>query len=287
MLYRKLSNISGYLRISLILLFVLTSEVFPQYKFTQPTSRKETNLFQIIQQDAENFFFTGLKLVKAPMYFNKNDWRNLGLVVGSTALLFMVDKNVRQIASKNQTSLNSKIFNLDKYYGNIYAGVLSFGSYALGLTLNNDKIRKIGLHSMEAFFYSGLITQIIKFSIGRRRPYMGNSNLIFKPFRLNNDYFSLPSGHATVAFAVSTVMAKSVNNIFWKIFWYAAAGLVAGSRVYHNQHWISDVFLGFAVGYSVGDFVVKLDVKDYNNNRTNIIQPFVSWNRFGVSISLN
>ncbi len=287
MLYRKSFNINGYLRISLILLFAFTSEVFSQYKFTQPALKKETNFYQVIQQDAENFFFTGLKLVKSPVYFNKNDWRNLGFVVGSTALLFMVDKNVRRIALENQTSLNNRIFNLDKYYGNIYAGVLSFGSYALGLTLNNDKIRKIGLHSMEAFFYSGLITQIIKFSIGRRRPYKGNSNLIFKPFRLNNDYFSLPSGHTTVAFAVSTVIAESVNNIFWKIFWYAAAGLVAGSRVYHNQHWVSDVFLGFAVGYSVGDFVVKLDAKNYVNNRTNIIQPFVSWNRFGISISLN
>ena len=108
----------------------------------------------------------------------------------------------------------------------------------------------MGLRATEAFVYSGIITAGLKVLIGRWRPYAGKDHLFFKPFQFNNDdYVSLPSGHTTVSFAVSTVLAKSMDNPYWKIFWYGSAGLVGVSRIYHNKHWLSDVFLGSVIGH--------------------------------------
>ena len=52
-------------------------------------------------------------------------------------------------------------------------------------------------------------------------------------------------------------MASVYNNFLWKFSWYSLAVLVAAARVYNNAHWFSDVLLGGAIGYFVGDFVNK------------------------------
>ncbi len=65
----------------------------------------------------------------------------------------------------------------------------------------------------------------------------------------------MPSGHSTVAFAVSSVLANRINNTFASIGLYTLAGITALSRVYHDEHWASDVLLGSAVGYFIGDFI--------------------------------
>ena len=219
------------------------------------------------------------------MEFSQNDWLAVGAIASGTALFFTVDKNIKNFALNNQTSLNNNIFKVDTYYGSGYTALFTAGIYGVGLFTQNNEIRKLGLHASEAFIISGLVTGIFKIIIGRRRPYAGESNLIFKPFQFtNNDYQSLPSGHTTVAFAVSTVMANFSKNIFWKSFWYTAAGLTAASRIYHNKHWASDVFLGATIGYFVGEFVVDFNSKKKTELSSLNISPILSFNKVGIGI---
>ena len=87
-----------------------------------------------------------------------------------------------------------------------------------------------------------------------------------------------------VAFAVSTVMADYSDNLFWKSFWYGGAGLVALSRVYHNQHWVSDVFLGGAIGFFVGNFI-----NDYGEKHSKVLSnlkvyPKIGFNQIGLGL---
>jgi membrane-associated phospholipid phosphatase len=56
-------------------------------------------------------------------------------------------------------------------------------------------------------------------------------------------------------------MAKEYQNFFWKFGWYSVAFLTAYARIYNNEHWLSDVIFGSAIGYFVGEFV--------NNHPTN------------------
>jgi hypothetical protein len=75
------------------------------------------------------------------------------------------------------------------------------------------------------------------------------------PVQFNTDQTSFPSGHATLAFAFSSVMANYLDNAYWKIGWYSIAALVGTARIYHDKHWLSDVVMGSAIGYFIGDYV--------------------------------
>ncbi len=227
----------------------------------------------------------GIAVAKSPLEFSQSDWMTVGIITAGTAALFTVDKSVRSFAIANQNNFNNAIFGIDRFYGSGYTPLLTAGIYGAGLFTGNEQIRKLGLYSSEALIFSGIVTTVLKVVIGRRRPYAGNSNLFFKPPQFfDNDYQSLPSGHTTVAFAVSTVMAKSVDNFYWKVLWYGIAGATALSRIYHKQHWVSDVFLGAAIGYYVGEFVVKINKTESTNNSSVHILPSVSFNGVGVSI---
>ena len=214
----------------------------------------------VLKSDTKDFLNVGKSLAVAPLHFHRNQWLALGGIVVSTGLLSQLDSPVNKFALDHQNSVNSLVFNADHFYGNGWTVLGVMGLYGTGYLLKNEKLRLLGLHSAEAAGYAGSLTVALKILLGRRRPYGGNNPFYFKPFQIDNLYNSLPSGHTTVAFAVSTVLAKSCSNRFWKVFWYSAAALVAASRVYHNQHWVSDVFLGGAIGYSVGSFVVHFDL---------------------------
>ncbi len=240
----------------------------------------------IICHDGQHFIHMGINLWQAPTRFHSNDWKKVGLTTGGTALLFLVDKDIRHFAQSHQNRVNNHLFNFDSVYGNGYTIAMTAGIYGFGLFFDYPCVRKVGLQSMEAIFYSGLITSSIKVLLGRRRPYGGDSHLFFKPFRLDGLYKSLPSGHTTVSFAVSTVLAKSMDNSLWKIFWYGSAGMVAASRIYHNAHWFSDVFLGGIIGYSVASFVMKSGRKQ-NEGRSQVfkeITPCFAGNEAGLII---
>jgi len=79
-------------------------------------------------------------------------------------------------------------------------------------------------------------------------------------------------------------MANYMENIYWKIFWYGSAGIVGMARIYHNKHWLSDVFLGASIGYFIGRFVVNFDKKE-NEILGKNITPYFTFNTIGVTLS--
>ena len=87
-----------------------------------------------------------------------------------------------------------------------------------------------------------LVTESVKWTTGRTRPRTGKNE--FKPF---SGHMSFPSGHATGAFSIATVIADYYPE--YKVYAYIWAGLVAVSRMYEDAHWFTDVAVGSAVGH--------------------------------------
>jgi len=265
-------------------LLLLLLSLFIGSTTTAQSEHQQINIGETFVNDVEHFFNLGIGIAKSPFSFSSDDWCKTGATIGGTALLFTVDKSVRTFSQSNQSNINNKIFNLDAYYGSAYTAIFTSAIYGYGLFAKNKSIRKLGLNASEAFIYSVAITGILKTIIGRRRPYAGENHLFFKPLQITNDkYHSLPSGHTTAVFAVSTVMANYLDNTIWKVFWYGTAGLVGASRVYHNKHWISDVFLGAAIGYFVGSFTVNFDKEGSKYFGMNIT-PYFTFNKIGISL---
>jgi membrane-associated phospholipid phosphatase len=64
------------------------------------------------------------------------------------------------------------------------------------------------------------------------------------------DYYSFPSGHTTNAFAEAEFMAQEMGD---KSPWYTAVGYGFATttgifRIYHQDHWFSDVVAGAGIG---------------------------------------
>ena len=241
----------------------------------------------LLAGDARHFLNVGWGLVQAPLHFAPADGKRACLIVGATGLLFAVDKDVRRFTLSHRSSRYDELFNLDQYYGNRYILDSAIGLYGLGYLLKSNRVRLMGLHSMEAIFYAENLTAWLKLLLGRRRPCAGDDNLVFRPFKHRALYSSLPSGHATVGFAASTVLAKSLNYPLWKVFWYGAGVLVSASRVYHNAHWVSDVFFGGLIGYSTASWVMNFDQKGSVSRSRHLfgeIYPYFSANGLGVRV---
>ena len=242
----------------IIIMFLGVSLVSGQGNFSMNDSTNENN---IGSSDLSHFYYSGKTLVMAPGNWDGKDWLNLGIATAGTGLLFFADQAVREEVQKNQGS-GSAILEIDKYYGSWQMLILSAGLYTYGYGAKNKSVRRLGLKTAEAFIYSGIAANLIKPIIGRRRPFAGDDNMVFQPFTLDNTYHAMPSGHTTTAFAFSTVMADAVDNIFWDLVWYGAAVATGAARIYHDQHWISDVFAGAVLGYAVGRHISTFDEKE-------------------------
>ncbi|HZP21223.1 MAG TPA: phosphatase PAP2 family protein [Bauldia sp.] len=103
-----------------------------------------------------------------------------------------------------------------------------------------------------AFFLAvagaGLLTDVIKWSIGRSRPvlFWTDGTLTFTPASFDYAHVSFPSGHATTVAAVA-LFAWLVLRV-WSLPVVAVCIAIAVSRVAVGAHYPSDVVAGVIVG---------------------------------------
>ncbi len=185
----------------------------------------------------------------APAHFSGCEFLTAGILVGGTAMLLAADHSMRVYALDHQSATGNDIADGVVKYGEAKYGVaLSAGLYTGGLLAHKEGLRESGILLFESIAFAGVTTTIIKSLVGRARPYMDRGNLHFRPFQLDNDYLSFPSGHATVAFSVSSVLAERIGNTAASVALYSVATLTAASRVYNDEHWLSDIAAGAIIG---------------------------------------
>ena len=97
----------------------------------------------------------------------------------------------------------------------------------------------------------------------------------FHPFNISDvGFHSLPGGHNTNGWAMSTVLSRNAHSNALKILAYVPAVLTFVSRVYQDQHWTSDDFLGATIGFLVGTWVVDLHEKKESAVNVSAVYPF-------------
>lgn len=138
-------------------------------------------------------------------------------------------------------------------YATVAAPALLF---ATGLARKDPKLRNTGLAAAEALADAEILTVALKNLTRRALPASNNVSSGWyqqsgAPTPRGNGSF--PSGHTMSAFAVATVISRRYSNHRW-VPWvaYGLAGTVGFSRMTTSAHFASDVFLGGALGYSIG-----------------------------------
>jgi membrane-associated phospholipid phosphatase len=102
----------------------------------------------------------------------------------------------------------------------------------------------------------GLFATIIKRLIGRARPFVGTEAdpFLYGQLVWRADYASMPSGHATTAFAAAIAVGLLWPRLRSVMVLYAL--IIAVSRVVLDAHYLSDVIAGAFVG-SIGALIVR------------------------------
>lgn len=172
---------------------------------------------------------------------------------------FYLDGAVTSLITSLKSSVVDRIFEFGNWYGHGTATLYLFlGLYIIGLFFNKDKIKDTGLLIGETFIFAGFITLIFKSFFGRWRPFTNHGDFAFYGFTWSdNDHLSFTSGHANVAFCLSTVLASTTDNIYLKIFYYALAVNTGLSRIYHDQHWLSDVVMAVMIALLISKVLIS------------------------------
>lgn len=112
-----------------------------------------------------------------------------------------------------------------------------------------ERLRSWSLLSFMSLTIVGISIVLLKFIFGRQRPHISETFEAwhFDPFNLHWNWHSFPSGHTQVLFVCGTLL-----GILWPRQWYwflILSSLLSLTRVATHQHFLSDVFMGAAVGY--------------------------------------
>lgn len=143
-------------------------------------------------------------------------------------------------------------------YGLIPALSLTLTLIAVGREGEWKKLHEDLLIALEAVAVTAALTNVIKMSSGRTRPY---AEFASEPIPFADDpdqNLSFPSGHSSFAFAfassfatVATLRKRKLAPVFWGVGMPAAA-LVGYLRMAGDRHWLGDVLVGASLGTVIG-----------------------------------
>jgi membrane-associated phospholipid phosphatase len=193
----------------------------------------------------KNLFLDQKDFWLAPLHMSQKDWEwavPLVLVGGG---LIAADNTIEKHVPTNPTTVSRAVTASNAGVG-IFAGA-GAGLFLLGHLQNDDQKRETGILSGEAALGAVLDTEIFKYAAGRERPFVGSS-----PGRFFVGGDSFPSMHATVSWAIASVIAHEYPGPLTKFLAYGAAGGVSAARWAGQKHFASDVIIGSALGWYMG-----------------------------------
>ena len=186
------------------------------------------------------------------LFINKKPFPRVAIPVmtATTAGAFLFDKPFRDHHVAHPKAFKDDFSEISDYFGNKkYVVPAVAAAYGAGRFIFRDpKLQMAAFQSFQSILATAVVTEAIKITAGRARPYTGKGPHTFEPFSFSdNAHKSLPSGHASLAFAAFTPFAENYSR--WL---YAVPASVAIGRVWQDKHWTSDVVVGSCIGFISG-----------------------------------
>jgi membrane-associated phospholipid phosphatase len=190
----------------------------------------------------------------SPFHTSKADAKWWVIFGGTTAVLLATDRwTSKQLPN---TSDQVAVATWTSRLGAAYSLLpISGAFYFIGLGAHNDRFRETGILGFEALANTEIVSTIIKLATQRQRPADGNGNGAFWG---SSSYLnaSFPSGHAINTWALASVVAHEYPRpLIIPITAYGLSTLVSVSRLAARKHFASDIIVGAAMGWFIGDYV--------------------------------
>ena len=222
----------------------------------------------------------------------KRNLGNIGLIVGSTALLVAFDQQIadgcqqfgrfihldpdrkfhRAVEMKIGSlevgvldlpqNLNSFFYFLGEGWPSI---IVAGGFWGYGISKNDYRARQTASQLGEMFFSLAITTQLLKRLSGHQSPFESTKpGGAWHPFvnwgTYQKDvsyYDAFPSGHLATIMATVTILAGNYpSNKYIKPVGYSIMGLVGYAMVNNGVHWMGDYPLAIAIGYACGQIAL-------------------------------
>jgi membrane-associated phospholipid phosphatase len=169
----------------------------------------------------------------------------------------MLDNTFRDATQRSRTASRDDAASFIACFGSGCSFAVLGGFAVVGFAGRNREAMNVAVDGLLASaIAAGVIAPVSKFVVGRARPTAEEGPDHFAPF---SGDASFPSGHATQAFAVASVIAAHDGRLWVSVVSYGLAGSVGLARVYQDAHWSSDVLAGAILGTVVGNAVVKVN----------------------------
>jgi len=192
-------------------------------------------------------------------------WLSAGLGAAIIVLMYAIDAwEIAQMPKRGTPSLwwlrILTDFGKDEYVLAVLAALLIAVAIVSPALRSIQRSLLLGLGTRLQFIFcavafSNLITEVLKYCIGRGRPFVGGEANVFhfSHFAGNPAYYSFPSGHATTAFALALAVSAVWPQARIAMAVYAL--IIAASRLVLLAHHPSDVVAGAMVGIVGAMFV--------------------------------
>jgi membrane-associated phospholipid phosphatase len=192
-------------------------------------------------------------------------WLSAGLGAAIIVLMYAIDAwEIAQMPKRGTPSLwwlrILTDFGKDEYVLSVLAGLLIAVAIVSPALRGIQRSLLLGLGTRLQFIFfavavPNLVTEVLKYCIGRGRPFVGGeaNAFHFSHFAGNPAYYSFPSGHATTAFALALAV-----SVIWpqaRLAMAVYAIFIAATRLVLVAHHPSDVVAGALVGIVGAMFV--------------------------------
>ena len=191
----------------------------------------------------------------SPLHTSKADAKWWVIFGGTTAVLLATDRwTSKQLPN---TSDQVAVATWTSRLGAAYSLLpISGAFYFIGLGAGNDRFRETGILGFEALANTEILATIIKLATHRQRPVDGNGNGAFWGSKGSYLNASFPSGHAINSWALASIVAHEYPRpLIIPITAYGLSTLVSASRFAGRKHFASDIIVGAAMGWFIGDYV--------------------------------
>jgi membrane-associated phospholipid phosphatase len=205
--------------------------------------------------ELKRYLRDGGAIATAPSRFDARDWAETAVMSGSLVFVGTRDDHIDAWVQSHRSKQTDDFARVVTPLGSWAAVGISVVALGGGLVTHNKRLLDTGRDAIEAgILAAGVTTPVLKYAIGRVRPGDGGDGDEFRPLSGNA---SFPSGHATEAFAVASVVSARADGWVVPVLSYTLAGCVGYARVNDRAHWASDVIAGGLIGTLIGRTIVR------------------------------
>lgn len=231
-----------------------------------------------------------LAIARAPLELSQSQqFLALGATGATFSMMAALDRPVHRqlhVRSGPASNVTRSLAAPGRWYDRVGPDRFTVGTVGLlgagGLVLQRPHLTRTSVRAAEAVVYTKIVTGFAKGFFGRSRPFVGAGPFAaeFGEFEGEHSATSMPSGHTARAFAVASVLAHEFQNRYVSVLAYSGAASVGLERVRSGDHWGTDVAVGAALGYVIGQTVAGS-----GSSRTSVAYiPILSTDRVGISV---